>query len=78
MYNFFLMSQPHAPFLYVVPIVGPFFEVLIGARPEPLWRLLGNVGMMYALLVEPHLTVTFVINMNAMWEKIISTLSSDL
>ncbi|KAJ6676175.1 ATP-BINDING CASSETTE SUB-FAMILY B [Salix viminalis] len=34
---------------------GRFFEVLIGARPEPLWRLLSKIGVLYAL--EPVLTV---------------------
>ncbi|XP_028768526.1 ABC transporter B family member 28 isoform X1 [Neltuma alba] len=55
---------------------GQFFEVLIGARPEPLWRLLSKVGMLYA--VEPILTVTFVTNMNIIWEKIMSTLRAQI
>ncbi|KAI9080819.1 hypothetical protein K1719_037221 [Acacia pycnantha] len=55
---------------------GQFFEVLIGARPEPLWRLLSKVGMLYAL--EPILTITFVTNMNIMWEKIMSTLRAQI
>nr|GLL21098.1 ABC transporter B family member 28 [Ipomoea trifida] len=47
---------------------GRFFEVLIGARPEPLWKVLGRVAVMYSL--EPIFTVIFVVNMNAMWEKV--------
>lgn len=56
--------------------VGRFFEVLIGARPEPLWRLLSKVGVLYAL--EPILTVVFVINLNTIWEKVMSTLRAHI
>ncbi|KAL4595274.1 hypothetical protein ACB092_12G079600 [Castanea dentata] len=55
---------------------GRFFEVLIGARPEPLWRLLSKVGVLYAL--EPILTVVFVINLNTIWEKVMSTLRAHI
>ncbi|KAK7270818.1 hypothetical protein RJT34_26267 [Clitoria ternatea] len=55
---------------------GRFFEVLIGARPEPLWRLLSKIGLAYAL--EPLLTVIFVINMNIVWEKVMSTLRAQI
>ncbi|KDP22332.1 hypothetical protein JCGZ_26163 [Jatropha curcas] len=51
---------------------GRFFEVLIGARPDPLWRLLGKVGLLYSL--EPIFTVIFVVNMNTIWEKVMSKL----
>lgn len=55
---------------------GRFFEVLIGARPEPLWRLLSKVGVLYAL--EPILTVIFVINLNTIWEKVMSKLRAHI
>ncbi|TKY45105.1 ABC transporter B family member 28 [Spatholobus suberectus] len=55
---------------------GRFFEVLIGARPEPLWKLLSKIGVLYAL--EPVLTIIFVINMNIVWEKIMSTLRAQI
>ncbi|XP_047176952.1 ABC transporter B family member 28 [Vigna umbellata] len=55
---------------------GRFFEVLIGARPEPLWKLLTKIGVLYAL--EPLLTIIFVINMNIVWEKIMSTLRAQI
>ena len=55
---------------------GRFFEVLIGARPEPLWRLLSKVGVLYAL--EPIMTVIFVVNMNIIWEKVMSTLRAQI
>lgn len=61
---------------YVLCCLGQFFEVLIGVRPEPLWRLLGQIGILYAL--EPILTITFVTNMNIMWEKIMSTLRAQI
>ncbi|EEF51451.1 ABC transporter B family member 28 [Ricinus communis] len=51
---------------------GRFFEVLIGARPEPLWRLLTKVAIVYSL--EPIFTVIFIVNMNTVWEKVMSTL----
>ena len=55
---------------------GRFFEVLIGARPEPLWRLLSKVGVLYVL--EPILTVIFVINLNTVWEKVMSKLRAHI
>ncbi|MED6219947.1 ABC transporter B member 28 [Stylosanthes scabra] len=55
---------------------GRFFEVLIGARPEPLWRLLSQIGVLYAM--EPLLTVIFVVNMNTVWEKVMSTLRAQI
>ncbi|XP_050225079.1 ABC transporter B family member 28 [Mercurialis annua] len=51
---------------------GRFFEVLIGARPDPLWRLLSKVAVVYSL--EPIFTVIFIVNMNTIWEKVMSTL----
>ncbi|KAF8379407.1 hypothetical protein HHK36_028842 [Tetracentron sinense] len=55
---------------------GRFFEVLIGARPEPLWKLLSKVGILYML--EPVFTVIFVINMNTIWEKVMSILRAQV
>ncbi|KAF5457801.1 hypothetical protein F2P56_021879 [Juglans regia] len=55
---------------------GRFFEVLIGARPEPLWKLLSKVGLSYAL--EPILTVIFVTNLNTVWEKVMSTIRAQI
>lgn len=55
---------------------GRFFEVLIGARPEPLWRLLSKMGVLYAL--EPIFTVIFVVNMNTVWEKVMATLRAQI
>ncbi|XP_073272575.1 ABC transporter B family member 28-like [Primulina huaijiensis] len=55
---------------------GRFFEVLIGARPEPLWHVLSKVGILY--VVEPIFTIIFVINMNAMWEKVMSSLRAQI
>uniref|UniRef100_A0A6N2NLE5 ABC transporter domain-containing protein n=1 Tax=Salix viminalis TaxID=40686 RepID=A0A6N2NLE5_SALVM len=55
---------------------GRFFEVLIGARPEPLWRLLSKIGVLYAL--EPVLTVVFVVNMNTVWKGDMATLRAQI
>ncbi|KZV41051.1 Non-intrinsic ABC protein 8 isoform 1 [Dorcoceras hygrometricum] len=55
---------------------GRFFEVLIGARPEPIGQVLSKVGILY--LVEPIFTIIFVINMNAMWEKVMSSLRAQI
>lgn len=63
-------------FLCGVVLSGRFFEILIGARPEPLWRLLSKIGILYAL--EPLLTVIFVTNMNIVWEKVMSTLRAQI
>ncbi|XP_011076244.2 ABC transporter B family member 28 isoform X2 [Sesamum indicum] len=55
---------------------GRFFEVLIGARPEPMWQLLSKVGILYTL--EPIFTIIFVINMNCIWEKVMSSLRAQI
>ncbi|KAK3039234.1 hypothetical protein RJ639_027938 [Escallonia herrerae] len=55
---------------------GRFFEVLIGARPDPLWELLSKVGVLYTL--EPIFTVIFVVNMNTVWEKVMSSLRAQI
>ncbi|KAJ0100462.1 hypothetical protein Patl1_20055 [Pistacia atlantica] len=55
---------------------GRFFEVLIGARPEPLWRLLSKVGLLYAL--EPIFTVIFVVNMSTVWENVMSIVRAQI
>ncbi|CAA0809494.1 ABC transporter B family member 28 [Striga hermonthica] len=55
---------------------GRFFEVLIGARPEPIWKLLSKVGILYTL--EPIFTIIFVINMNSIWEKVMSSLRAQI
>ncbi|XP_004513684.1 ABC transporter B family member 28 [Cicer arietinum] len=55
---------------------GRFFEILIGVRPEPLWSLLSKMGVLYAL--EPLLTVVFVINMNIVWESVMSKLRAQI
>ncbi|KAK4385038.1 ABC transporter B family member 28 [Sesamum angolense] len=55
---------------------GRFFEVLIGARPEPMWQLLSKVGILYTL--EPIFTIMFVINMNCIWEKVMSRLRAQI
>ncbi|XP_057546689.1 ABC transporter B family member 28 isoform X1 [Amaranthus tricolor] len=55
---------------------GRFFEVLSGARPEPLWRILSRIAVVYAL--EPVFTVIFVVNMNKIWEKIMSILRAQI
>ncbi|KAI3751060.1 hypothetical protein L2E82_22079 [Cichorium intybus] len=60
-----------------MPILsGRFFEVLIGARAEPLWQLLSKVGVLYTL--EPIFTVIFVVNMNTIWEKVMSSLRAQI
>ncbi|KAK9143554.1 hypothetical protein Syun_012954 [Stephania yunnanensis] len=51
---------------------GRFFEILIGRRPEPLWMLLTNVGILYAM--EPIFTVFFIVNMGTIWEKVMAAL----
>ncbi|KAL3755835.1 hypothetical protein ACJRO7_002822 [Eucalyptus globulus] len=55
---------------------GRFFELLIGVRPGPLWKLLTMVGVVYML--EPVFTVLFVVNMNTVWEKVMSTLRAQI
>ncbi|CAN1180616.1 ABC transporter B family member 28, partial [Linum perenne] len=55
---------------------GRFFEVLVGARQEPLWKLLCNIGLAYAM--EPIFTVLYVLNMNVVWENVMSTLRAQI
>ncbi|XP_075111411.1 ABC transporter B family member 28 isoform X3 [Nicotiana tabacum] len=57
-------------------IIGRFFEVLIGTRPEPLLELLSKVGLLYAL--EPIFTIIYVVNMNSIWEKVMSSLRAQI
>lgn len=59
-----------------ITITGRFFEVLIGVRPEPIWQLLSKVGILYTL--EPIFTIIFVINMNSIWEKVMSSLRAQI
>nr|GEW43189.1 ABC transporter B family member 28 [Tanacetum cinerariifolium] len=60
-----------------MPILsGRFFEVLIGTRSEPLWQLLSKVAVLYTL--EPIFTVIFVVNMNTIWEKVMSSLRAQI
>ncbi|KAG6390164.1 hypothetical protein SASPL_151646 [Salvia splendens] len=53
-----------------------FFEVLIGARPDPIWQLLSKVGLLYTL--ELIFTIIFVVNMNGIWEKVMSSLRAQI
>ncbi|KAI3856397.1 hypothetical protein MKX03_034479 [Papaver bracteatum] len=53
---------------------GQFFEVLIGARPEPLWKLLSKIGLLY--IMEPIFTICFVVNMTTIWENVMIALRS--
>jgi len=55
---------------------GRFFEVLIGVRPEPLWRLLSKIAVLYSL--EPIFTIAFVTNMTAIWENVMATLRAQI
>lgn len=55
---------------------GRFFEVLIGTRPDPLLELLSKVGLLYTL--EPIFTIIYVVNMNSIWEKVMSTLRAQI
>ncbi|MCD7458725.1 hypothetical protein HAX54_038980 [Datura stramonium] len=55
---------------------GRFFEVLVGTRPEPSVNLLSKVGLLYAL--EPILTIIYVVNMNSIWEKVMSSLRAQI
>ncbi|CAA7060250.1 unnamed protein product [Microthlaspi erraticum] len=55
---------------------GRFFEVLIGVRPEPLWKLLSKIAFLYAL--EPIFTIAFVTNMNAIWESVMASLRAQI
>ncbi|AEE85061.1 unnamed protein product [Arabidopsis thaliana] len=55
---------------------GRFFEVLIGVRPEPLWRLLSKIAVLYSL--EPIFTIAFVTNMTAIWENVMAILRAQI
>ncbi|KAL5727736.1 ABC transporter B member 28 [Ranunculus cassubicifolius] len=56
-----------------MPILsGRFFEVIIGSRPDPLWKLLSTVAVLYTL--EPIFTIMFVTNLNTIWEKVMTKL----
>ncbi|XP_055827644.1 ABC transporter B family member 28 isoform X2 [Solanum dulcamara] len=55
---------------------GRFFEVLIGTRSDPLLELLSKVGLLYTL--EPIFTVIYVVNMNSIWEKVMSSLRAQI
>nr|QVT92342.1 ABC transporter [Salvia miltiorrhiza] len=57
---------------------GKFFEVLIGARPEPIWQLLSKVGILYTL--EPIFTIIFVVEFFDKYKvgELTSLLTSDL
>lgn len=55
---------------------GRLFEVLTGRSPEPLLELLGRIGVLYTL--EPICTVVYIVNMNAIWEKVMSSLRAQI
>lgn len=55
---------------------GRFFEVLSGMSSEPLWKIMSRIAVVYAL--EPVFTVIFVINMNKIWEKVMSVLRAQI
>lgn len=55
---------------------GRFFEVLSGARAEPLWKLMSRIAVLYAL--EPVFTMIFVINMNRIWERVMAVLRAHI
>lgn len=55
---------------------GRFFEVLSGARHEPLWKLMSSIAVLYAL--EPVFTMIFVINMNRIWERVMAVLRAQI
>ncbi|XAR71751.1 Peptide-transporting ATPase [Bertholletia excelsa] len=56
-----------------MPLInGRFFEVIIGRRAEPLWNVLSQVAIPYML--EPVFTIIFVVNVNSIWEKVMSNL----
>lgn len=52
------------------------FEVLIGTRPNPLWKLLTKVGVLYCK--KPIFTVIFVTNMSTVWDKVMTTLRAQV
>ncbi|PIN26575.1 Peptide exporter, ABC superfamily [Handroanthus impetiginosus] len=55
---------------------GRLFDVLIGARLESIWQLLYKVGILYTL--EPIFTIIFVMSMNGIWEKVMSSLRAQI
>lgn len=55
---------------------GKFFEVLIGKTSKPLWDVLGRIAVLYAL--EPIFTIFFVVNLNTVWEKVMSNLRAQI
>lgn len=55
---------------------GRFFEVLIGTRSDPLLELLSKVGLLYTL--EPIFTIIYVVNMNSIWENVMSSLRAQI
>lgn len=55
---------------------GRLFEVLTGRSPELLLELLGRIGVLYTL--EPICTVVYIVNMNAIWEKVMSSLRAQI
>ncbi|XP_072961857.1 ABC transporter B family member 28-like [Typha angustifolia] len=55
---------------------GKFFEVLIGRGSENLWRILSKIAALYIL--EPIFTITFVINMTIIWEKVMESLRGQI
>ncbi|XP_010519226.1 PREDICTED: ABC transporter B family member 28 [Tarenaya hassleriana] len=55
---------------------GRFFEVLIGARREPLWRLLSKIAVLYAF--EPIFTIAFVTNITVIWENVMAALRAQI
>ncbi|KAJ8438002.1 hypothetical protein Cgig2_029983 [Carnegiea gigantea] len=61
---------------YVGDYAGRFFEVLSGARAEPLWKLMSRIAVLYAL--EPVFTMIFVINMNRIWERVMAVLRAHI
>ncbi|XP_073292967.1 ABC transporter B family member 28-like isoform X1 [Primulina huaijiensis] len=63
--------------MLAMPVLsGRFFEVLIGARQESIWKVLSRVGILY--IFEPICTVIFVINMSAIWEKVLTSLRAQI
>ncbi|CAI9092157.1 OLC1v1027334C2 [Oldenlandia corymbosa var. corymbosa] len=55
---------------------GRFFEVLVGRRTDSLLMLLSKIGVLYTL--EPICTVIFIVNMNTIWEKVMSSLRAQI
>lgn len=57
-------------------VPGRLFEVLTGRSPQPLLELLGRIAVLYTL--EPICTVVYIVNMNATWEKVMSSLRAQI